>query len=351
MSYKLGLNTFWVALIFWASPTANPSQCKAKETLDGYTVEFPAMGSKFEIAIYAHRESDVIEAVGKIENEVTRLNSIFSDYDPTSELQRLIQSEVFAEVPVSLDLFSILTQARNYSKRSDGAFDVTVGSLTHLWRAARKRQQLPTKDSVDLALQKIGWNKIQLNESNSSVVLQSPDLQIDFGGIATGYTVDRCAEMLIAADLPHFMINSGGDIRCGKAPPGRNGWRIEVAPIDIDAPPIRYLLIHDCSITTSGDLWQSIEVDGVRRSHIVDPRTGYGIPGPMAVTVIAKHCLSVDVLATTLSVMGPEKGFEFLETFAAESIEAMFVWRDQKTDSLHFSSSAGFASKGQRTER
>jgi thiamine biosynthesis lipoprotein len=150
-----------------------------------------------------------------------------------------------------------------------------------------------------------------------------PKVRIDCGGIAKGYIIDRAFDCLSEHGLGRCLINAGGDMRLGDPPPGRTGWRVEVAGLAVDQPGLRRLELSRCALATSGDLWQYQLIDGVRRSHIVDPRTGVGVPGPISVTVVAATAVEADAAATALTVMPPEAGFALVADRGG--IEALWV--------------------------
>jgi thiamine biosynthesis lipoprotein len=146
-----------------------------------------------------------------------------------------------------------------------------------------------------------------------AVRLTRPAMRLDLGGIGMGYAVDRVIEVLGRYGIVSAMVDASGDIAVSASPPGTHGWKIAVAPLRSNAsghtPPDtgEYLTLADAAVTTSGDAFQAAEIDGRRYSHIVDPRTGLGVAGPAAVTVMARDCTTADSLATAASVMGPEK--------------------------------------------
>jgi thiamine biosynthesis lipoprotein len=151
-------------------------------------------------------------------------------------------------------------------------------------------------------------------------------MRLDLGGIGMGYAIDRALEVLRNRSIAAAMVDASGDIGVSGPPPGSAGWRIEVAPLDpTSARATREtLVLANAAVTTSGDARQGVEIDGIRYSHIVDPRTGVGVIGPAAVTVIAADCSTADALATAASVLGPEEG---LKLVAAEpGAAARFVW-------------------------
>ena len=321
-----GLGGLFAAACLLFSNFARGQEPAANPPLQGYTAAFPAMGSTFQLSVYAADAAEVEAASERLQAEVQRLNAIFSDYDPNSELMRSLTAAAEGqEVQVSDELFAMLQASGQWHRRTDGAFDASVGSLTRLWRRNRRAKSLPIPEQVAEAASHVGWGKIELNEQRQAIRVADPQLRIDFGGIAGGYVVDRCFELLQEMGLEHCLVDFGGDIRCGAAPPGREGWRIEIAGVGPNEPPLRTLELADAAMTTSGDLWQAVVVDGVRRSHIVDPRTGYGVRGPASVTVIGESCLTVDVLATALSVLDREAGERLLRE-ADEPVAALYAW-------------------------
>lgn len=344
------------------------SQSIAQETaikkLEGYDLTFPAMGSSITLNAYSDSEAKVEQAFIAVRFEIDRLVTILSDYEPNSELNRL-HREATTPKPISSELYEVLLASENWHARSNGAFDVAIGNLTRLWREARKRSEVPSKLDVAEAVRNSGWDKIQLNKSDRTLTLLHPKVRIDLGGIAAGYIVDRAFEVLLAHGLSHSLVNDGGDIRCGDAPPGRSGWRIEVASLwplssekilsqqakssgELPSPPdkresplpLRRIYLKNAAITTSGDLWQYIEIDGQRRSHILDPKTGYGVVGPTLVTVIAPTCIEADAAATTVSVLGRERGLALVSEDA--SLEALVASRPSDTSPIDLSVTSGF---------
>ena len=157
---------------------------------------------------------------------------------------------------------------------------------------------MPTADLVRAARADTGWQQVQLDRDHQTVQLDSRQVRLDFGAIGKGYIVDKLYELFAHEGMDCCLINISGNMRCGAAPPGRHGWRIAIAPLEVDGPPLRRIQLQQAAIATSGDLWQFIEIDGRKHSHILDPRTGYGVLGPLAVTALAPTALDADALAT-----------------------------------------------------
>jgi thiamine biosynthesis lipoprotein len=143
-------------------------------------------------------------------------------------------------------------------------------------------------------------------------------MRLDLGAIAKGFAVDEAIKVLRARGIRSALVSGGGDMTVSDPPPGTNGWRIELAPLDVtNAPPTEFVLLRNAALATSGDIFQHVEIAGVRYSHIVDPRTGLGLTDHSLVVVIARNCTTADSLATSVSVMGPERGMKYAESKGA----------------------------------
>lgn len=284
------------------------------------------MGVPWTITVFATTPEAGRAAVAAAFAEVQRLEGILSDYDPESELARLTAAAPTAgPVPVGDDLWRVLSAAVEWRDRSGGAFDPTVGPLTTLWRQARRSGAMPRAEKLAAARQAVGAATLTLDAEQRAASLRAPGMRLDLGGIGMGYAVDRALEVLAARDVTSAMVDASGDIAVSGPPPGALAWRIEVAAhADREDRAGRDVIeLVDAAVTTSGDVFQAVEIDGVRYSHIVDPRTGLGVPGPAAVTVIAPDCTTADAVATAASVLGPEAGLALVE--AVPGAAARFV--------------------------
>lgn len=288
------------------------------------------MGVPWTITVYAQGEARGRAAITAAFAEIARLEGVLSDYDPQSELSRLSQAApTAAPVPVSADLWRVLREAVAWRDASAGAFDPTIGPLTTLWRQARRSGVMPRADKLVAARQAVGARTLELDEDRTTVTLRERAMRLDLGGIGMGYAIDRGMDVLAMHGITSAMIDASGDIAVSGPPPGAAAWMIEVdARVDEDGAGRETLGLVNAAVTTSGDAFQAVEIDGVRYSHVVDPRTGLGVAGPAAVTVIAADCTTADAVATAASVLGPEAGLAFVETvpgaaarFVASSID------------------------------
>jgi thiamine biosynthesis lipoprotein len=277
--------------------------------------ERPEMGVPFRIVLYATNAAAARAASDAAYQRIAQLNDIMSDYEMDSELSKLSHSSGQGrDVPLSEDLWVVLQRAQQVSERSDGAFDVTVGPCVLLWRKARREHKLPNPARLAEARKSVGYRFVHLNPQKHSAELLAPDMHLDLGGIAKGYAMDAALKVLSTMGIKSALVSGGGDMAVSDPPPGKTGWRIELPPLDTtNAPPPRYVYIAHAGLSTSGDLFQRLEIDGKRYSHIVDPRTGIGLTDHSLVTVIAPDALTSDSLTKVVSVLGPGPGLKFIE--------------------------------------
>ncbi|MFC2124461.1 FAD:protein FMN transferase [Bacteroidota bacterium] len=282
-----------------------------------YEFTHSKMGSLFRVITYSNDEEIAVEAALEAFNRIDVLNQVFSDYIPDSECMQLSRKSGSGEYEQVSDLmFQILKQSRAWSERTSGAFDVTIGSLSQLWRRAYRKEKIPDQIEIEKALAAVGYKNIWTVSGHQTVMLEKPGMYLDFGGIVKGFAVDEVYGIFANHGLKCTLVDGGGDIYAGNPPPGRDGWKVMIRNQDNNE---RYIIIQNSSIATSGDLYRFIEIDGKRYSHIIDPRTGYGITIPRTVTVIAENATSADIMASALSVTGPE-GFTMMEGLEMKAI-------------------------------
>lgn len=260
------------------------------------------MGVRLQITVYSDSAEIAGNAIQKAVAQVKKCNRIFSDYSRNSEVVQLARNSPSQATKVSPELFYLLTEAQTVNRSTNGAFDVTLGKLTKLWRNARKDRKLPEPEVLTKALAEIGMQQVVLNPENRTVRTKT-DLEFDFGGIAKGYAADLAMESLREDGLSIALIDLGGDLAVGDPPPEKLGWNIAIAPLKKSEPISRFITVSNCGIATSGDMEQFVEIDGKRYSHILDPKTGLGLQRRSSVTVIAEDATQADALASAYSVM------------------------------------------------
>src|SRR4051795_11053705 len=299
------------ALIAGAAASSAPLAAVAGEpahrTLSRYEFSSRQMGTEARITLFAASEEAARDAASRAFARIAALDAVMSDYREDSELMRLCGRAGSGPIHVSDDLFRVLDVSERLARESSGAFDVTAGPLTHVWRRARRVDALPEDADVRSALARTGARKLVLDRHHRTADLRVAGMQIDLGGIGKGYAADEATALLKRLGYRAALVALGGDIVALGAPPGAAGWTIDVTSLQ-PQEPLRRVLLRDAAISTSGDAEQSVEIGGVRYSHIIDPRTGAALTGRRSVTVIAPKGALADGLATAVAVLGPADG-------------------------------------------
>lgn len=329
-------------ILVGAETPASGSAPARERPLHRYEFERAEMGVPFRVVLYAWNPALAKVSATAALDRVRQLNTVFSDYEADSELSQLSQTAGTGTwTPVSETLWEVLTYAQGLAARTEGAFDITVGPAVTLWRRARRLHELPPADALAAARTAVGYRHLLLDASTRRACLQVPGIKLDLGGVAKGYALDEAMKVLQTRGIRHALISGGGDLLVSEPPPGESGWRIELAPLDApEAPPARFLRLKNVALATSGDLFQHVEIDGVRYSHIVDPRTCLGLTDHSLVTVIAPSGMVADSLSTSISVLGPDRGLALIQ--AQPGVEAHLVRRP--ADTIETCESSGFSS-------
>ena len=286
------------------------------------------MGTLFTITLFADDGQTAETAFRSAFKRIAELDQKMSDYLPASEISRLNaqRQEAGTPVPVSQDVWRVLTRGQQVAHLTDGAFDMTLGRLTRLWRRARRTGELPDAERLAAARETAGYLQLRLQQQRQSVQLH-PGMRLDLGGIAKGDALDQAMTALQASGVTRALINGGGDLLASEAPPGFRGWRVGLVGLDKQAEVKDSIWLSCSAVATSGDLWQYVDIDGRRYSHLIDPKTGLGLTQRSTVSVVAPRAIDADALASAVSVMGPEKGMRLLST--RPDVEGRIVYKQE----------------------
>ncbi|MBI3208573.1 MAG: FAD:protein FMN transferase [Candidatus Solibacter usitatus] len=281
----------------------------AEKPLTRFESAAPHMGTLARITLYAPHSAVAQRAFAAAFARIHAIDAALSDYHPESEVTRLPAG---APVAISDDLFRVLRVAQTVSRASHGAFDVTLGPLTRLWREARRTRHPPSAESIAEAKRKCGYLFLHLDARKRSVSLLKPGMQLDLGGIGKGFAAEEAILTLRKAGIRRALVAIAGDIAAGEAAPGTTGWRVEAAGA--------LVVIRNQSISTSGDSEQHLDASGVRYSHILDSGTGMGVANSKPVSIVARHGAVADALATAAAAIPEPEIASLLKGFHATRI-------------------------------
>jgi len=267
-----------------------------------------AMGTTFTIVAYDKDRSRLQGAVDSAFDEVRRIDAVLSNYREDSEWSRINREAAKHPVAVSAEVFRLLEACQKYSRASDGAFDITVGPLLKLWGFYKGSGRVPHRAEIRTVLARVGYEKIALDRENRTVRFLVPGLELDPGGIGKGYAVDRMVEILRDAGIRSALVSGGGSSIYGLgAPPGENGWRVEIRHPKSRSRIVESVVIRDESVSTSGNYEKFFYAGGKLYSHIFDPRTGYPASnGVLSVSVVAPRTIDSEAWTKPFFLRGPE---------------------------------------------
>jgi thiamine biosynthesis lipoprotein len=271
-----------------------------------------AMGVDVSVKVAAPDPQDRLSAARLAMAEVRACDDALSDWQASSERSRLPRTAGEAAV-VSDRLFAATARSIELARATDGRFDPTVSPVVRAWRAARAQGRLPDTRALDAARECVGWQAITLDASARTMTFGRDGMELDFGGIGKGFAAQRASAAMVASGQRCHLVAVAGDLVAGPvAPPGRSGWTIRKE--DGLGEPFELVLLGE-AVSTSGDLEQFIEIDGVRHSHIIDPRTGRALRDRTAACVRGPDGATCDALATALCVAGVRDAAGLLRSF------------------------------------
>ncbi len=280
------------------------------------------MGTTFNVVVQCRDTVAAARAVQATFAYLDSLNSTLSDYLPESELSTLPGRAYEQSQVVSKELFEVLKRAQQISRVSEGAFDVTVGPLSQVWRRAFRTEQFPDPARIEEAKSRVNFQAVRLNQDSLTVRMLLPRMQLDVGGIAKGYAAEQMVARLTEAGFPHVLVDAGGDLVLGFPPEGKPGWRVLPLWPDDQLEPI---YLSNTAVATSGDTYRFLEWEGTRYSHIIDPRTGLGVSRERLVTVQTNSGSLADALASLISILGGD-GFPMAEELSGDDPLQIWLW-------------------------
>ena len=272
------------------------------------------MGTLMRIKLYAANQTEAQAAFRCAFSRIAEIDAALTDYRPDSELNIACRKAVGRWVHVSDDLYTVLSKAQEIARATDGAFDVTIGPVTHLWRSARKSGSLPDAAALHAASLLCGFRMLHLDDATHSVRLDRRGMQIDLGGIAKGYAADEALTAFRKQGIRSALVAASGDLTFSAPPPGEEGWKIGVgSKAGGDAGFTRLLTLANAAVSTSGDKEQHLDSDSRRYSHVIDTRTEQGLTSGLTVTVVARHGIDADANATAVDVLGAQAGLAYID--------------------------------------
>lgn len=286
----------------------------AQVSLQRFAFRRGLMGTQFNLIFHAPDSLTAERANAAVSARMDSLNQIMSDYLDGSEINRLSATSGSGQwIPVSAELFDVLQKAQLVARLSHGRFDPTVGPLSLLWRRAVRRSEFPPTSERRRARRAVGYRLMELDSVTRSVKLCRAGMRLDVGGIGQGFAIDEALRVLHRFGIWSALIDLGGDVLAGDAPPGLGGWRVGTG--SVETGDTATILLKNAAITTSGDTYRFLNHRGRRYSHVMNPRSGLGLRHFVRATVLAPDGWRADALTKVFSVAGLRKSRRLLARF------------------------------------
>ncbi len=289
-------------------------------TAEWYRQDAAIMGTAIAVDLWYEDEARGRALAQAVMDEMQRIDDLMSTYKPESELSRINARAADEAVPVSAELLALIQRALDFSRLTDGAFDITYASAGQYYDYRKGIQ--PNAEQLALALPAIDYHHVRIDPQGATLRFLHPGVRIDLGGIAKGYAVDRCIAILQAAGVKSAMVNAGGDTRVlGKH--WKQPWMVGIRDPRNKEGLVTMIPLEDAAISTSGDYERYFEKGGVRFHHILNPRTGTSSAGVRSVSIIGADATTTDALSTSVFVMGVESGLKLVDSLP--DIEAVII--------------------------
>jgi thiamine biosynthesis lipoprotein len=270
------------------------------------------LGSPFEITLVGKDTIEINQNIDVGIAEVKRIENLISDWIPTTPISEINRNAGIKPIVVSEELYNLVERAIKIAEITDGAFDISYASMDKIWKFDGSMKEMPSEVAIKESVSKIGYKNIILDKKNSSIYLILPGMKLGLGGIGQGYIADMVTKLLKSKGVVSGIINVSGDISTwGKQPNGKQ-WKVGIKNPMNKNKIFAMFPLEDSAVETSGSYEKFVVFNGIRYSHIIDPRTGYPAKGLVSVSVFAKTTEIADALATGIFVLGKEKGMELV---------------------------------------
>ncbi len=288
-----------------------------------YKKKVSMLGSPFEITVVAKDSIEGNYFTDLAIAEVKRIENQISDWIPTTPISMVNKNAGIQAVKVDSEVYELVARAIKISEITEGAFDISYASMDKIWKFDGSMKTMPTEEAIKKSVAKIGYKNIILNPKDQSIFLKLEGMKLGLGGIGQGYIADKVKDKLVANGCVSGIVNVSGDINAWGKQSNQKPWTVGIVnPINKNKVFATFPL-ENSSVETSGNYEKYVMFNGIRYSHIIDPRTGYPAQGVVSVSVFAKQTEIADALATGIFVLGVEVGLDLVNQL--KGIECIIV--------------------------
>jgi len=307
MKTKSYLKYFVTLLLVLCCFTSNAQILRKRTTL--------LMGGRFDISIVAKDSLTAENSIDTVIAEITRIENLISDWKPTSQVSEVNRNAGIAPVKVDREVFELTQRALQFSKITNGGFDVSFAAMDRIWKFDGSMTTMPTEEAIKQSVAKVGYQNIILDSVQSTIFLKLKGMKIGFGALGEGYATDKCRDMMLSKGIKAGIVNGSGDMTAwGKQPNGKD-WNIGMTnPFDTNKL-FAVVPLNDGAVTTSGSYEKFVVLNGKRYSHIINPATGYPSTGLCSVTVFGPNAEMANGFSTSLMVLGKDAGLKLINQY------------------------------------
>lgn len=288
-----------------------------------YKKKISMLGSPFEITVVAKDSIEGNYFIDLAISEVKRIENQISDWIPTTQISLVNKNAGLQAVKVDSEVFDLVTRAIKISEITDGAFDISYASMDKIWKFDGSMKTMPTEEAIKKSVAKIGYKNIILNQQDQSIFLKFEGMKLGLGGIGQGYIADKVKDKLLANGCLSGIVNVSGDINTWGKQSNQKPWTVGIVNPMNKNKVFATFPLENSSVETSGNYEKYVMFNGIRYSHIIDPRTGYPATGIVSVSVFSKQTEIADALATGIFVLGVEVGLDLVNQL--KGIECIIV--------------------------
>lgn len=277
------------------------------------------MGGRWDITIVA-KNADVAERnINTVIAEVSRIESLISDWIPQSQVSQVNSNSGIRPVKVDKEVFELTKRAIELSKTTNGAFDISFAAMDRIWKFDGSMTAMPTPEAIKKSVEKVGYKNIVLDSINSTIYLKHKGMKIGFGALGEGYAADKGRILMLRKGIKAGIINGSGDMSTWGRQPNGKYWNIGITnPFKTDTI-IAVVPLKQSAVVTSGSYEKYVVFNGKRYAHIINPATGYPATGLISVTVFGPSAERANGFSTSMMVLGEDAALKFIKKFPAYS--------------------------------
>jgi thiamine biosynthesis lipoprotein len=270
------------------------------------------MGSRFDITIVASSKESAEAYIDTAIAEVTRIENLISDWKQDTQISEVNRNAGIKPIKVDKEVFDLAERALQFSKITDGAFDISFAAMDRIWKFDGSMTQMPSPEAIKKSVEKVGYKNIILDREKQTIFLKKEGMKIGFGALGEGYAADRVREMMLARGVPAGIVNGSGDMNTWGTQPDGKPWTVGITNPMAKNKTYAIVPLKESAVVTSGSYEKFVVFNGKRYAHIINPVTGYPATGLCSVTVFGASAEMANGFSTSVMVLGKDVGLNLI---------------------------------------